>query len=172
MSVNFFESICYSLIFTDPPPLPIELNYIKHKKWLLHGMVTLKKIFIPSWISRLYESISVWMSKFMCPGFVFCPCMPHPKGNEYHTIYCVESSIIYGWKIVEVRDHPISMGGPEFGTTKNMNTVGIMLWITQVMCRTGKAVLMGSGLCVFKWLLEMRNRGVYGIALIKKAILA
>ena len=39
-------------------------------------------------------------SIFTCPGFSFCYCKPHPKGNECHNIFCGESGILYGWDIV------------------------------------------------------------------------
>ena len=70
----------------------------------------MQRIFIPSWISCLDDSMSMWMNKFKCPGFFSFPHKPHPKGNEYHTICCGEIGIMYGWKIVEERDHPIPMG--------------------------------------------------------------
>ena len=85
------------------------------------------KIFIPYWISCLDEYMSVWMNTFTCRGFVFCPRKPHPKGNKYHTICCGESGIMYGWVIVEGRDHPIPMGRPEFETSPNINMVGLVL---------------------------------------------
>ena len=125
-------------------------------------------IFIPYWISCLYESMSAWMNKFTCPGFVFFPCKPHPKGNEYHTICCGESGIMYGWEIVEMRDNPITMGWPESDKNPNMNTVGLMLWPMKALCITGKAVIMNSGFFFFKGILEMTKRGVYGSELIKK----
>ena len=83
----------------------------------------MQRIFIQSWISCLDESMSAWINKFACPGFVFCPRKPHPKGNEYHTICCGESGIVYDWETVEGRDHPIPMGRPEFETSTNMKTV-------------------------------------------------
>ena len=60
------------------------------------------------------------------------------------------------------------MGRPEFETSPNMKTVGLMLRLTRARWSTGKAVIIDSGLCVLKGLLEMRKRGVYGSALIKK----
>ena len=75
---------------------------------------------------------------------------------------------MYGWEIVEGRDHPIPMGRPEFETSPNMKTFGLMLRLTRALCSTWKAVIMDSGFCVLKGLLEMRKRGVYGSALIKK----
>ena len=43
-----------------------------------------------------------------------------------------------------------------------------MLWLTRSLCSTGKAVIMDNGFCFLKGLLETRNRGVYGSALIKR----
>ena len=126
-----------------------------------------RRIFIPSWISRLDESMYVWMNKFTCPGFVFCPRKPHPKGNKYHTICCGESGIIYVLEIVEGRDHQIPMGRPEFYTSPNMKTVVLLLWITRARRNTGKAVILHSSLGFLKGVLEMRERGFYGSALIK-----
>ena len=125
-------------------------------------------IFILSQISCLDESMSVWMNKLTCPRFVFYPRKPHPKGNEHHTICCGESGIIYGWQIVEVRDHRIPMGQPEFQTSLNMKKVVLMLRLKRALWSTGKATIMGSGFCVLKGILEMRKRGVYGIKLIKQ----
>ena len=75
---------------------------------------------------------------------------------------------MYVWVIVEGRDHPIPMGRPEFETSPNMKTIGIMLRLTRALWSTGKAVIMDGGFCVLKGLLEMRKRGVYGSTLIKK----
>ena len=107
------------------------------------------------------------MNKFTCPGFVLCPLKPHPKGNEYHTICCDESVNIYGWEIVDGRDHPIPMGLPQLKTSTNMNMVGIMLWLERALWITGKAVIIDSGFCVLKGISKIRKREVYGSALIK-----
>ena len=82
------------------------------------------------------------MNKFTCPSFVFCPHKPHFKGNEYHAIYCGEIGIMYGWEIVEGRDHLIPMGRPEFETSPNMNTAGLMFRLTRALWITGKALIM------------------------------
>ena len=47
---------------------------------------------------------------------MFVPRKPHPKGNLYHTIGCGESRILYKWELVEGRDRPKELGGPEFET--------------------------------------------------------
>ena len=130
----------------------------------------MQKVFIPSLISYLYETMSVWMNKFTCPGFVLCPLKPHPKGNKYHTICCGESGIIYGWEIFELKYHPIPLGRPEFYTSPNKKTVVLMLWLIRSLWSTGKVVIIYSGFFVFKVLLETRRRGVNGILLMKKRL--
>jgi hypothetical protein len=62
--------------------------------------------FLPSWVSCLDESMSVWISRWTCPGWVFCPQKPHPFGNEYHSICCGDSGIMYQIKLVEGKDAP------------------------------------------------------------------
>ena len=61
----------------------------------------MKTNFSPSWIVCLDESMSLWTNMFTCPGFVFCPRKPWDKGNEYHTIACEKSSILFFAEIVE-----------------------------------------------------------------------
>ena len=60
----------------------------------------MQKIFILYWISCLDESMYLCMNKSTCPGFFFYRRKPYPKGNEYHTIFCGESGIMYVWEIV------------------------------------------------------------------------
>jgi len=62
--------------------------------------------FEPSWISCLDESMSKWINQYTCPGFVFCPRKPWPFGNEYHTIACGESIILWRVEMVEGKDAP------------------------------------------------------------------
>ena len=84
------------------------------------------KVSVPFWVSFLGEAMSVWKNKYTCPGFVFWSSKPHPKGDDYSTIFCGEIGIMYGWEIVEEKDHPIPMGRLEFETSPNMKMVG---WI-------------------------------------------
>ena len=66
----------------------------------------MKEVFLAGWVSCLDESMSVWTSKWTCPGFMFVPRKPHPQGNEYHTIACGLSGILYGMELVEGKDKP------------------------------------------------------------------
>ena len=82
-------------------------------------------------------NVSMDQNKFTCTGFLFCPRKPHLKGREYHKIYCGESVIIQGWKIVKGRDHPIPIKRPEFETSSNMKTDGPIIWLNRYQWTTG-----------------------------------
>ncbi len=106
MSLRRFEMIYYNLQVTqeDAP------DYVG-KFWEVREMIELwnanmKRVYVPSWISCLDESMSIWLSKFTCPGWVFCPRKPHPFGNEYHSICDGISNIMFGIELVEGRDEP------------------------------------------------------------------
>ena len=43
---------------------------------------------------------------FTCPGFVFCPRKPWETGNDYHTIGCGVTFIVFFLEIVEGKDRP------------------------------------------------------------------
>ena len=70
----------------------------------------LKAVFNAGWMVCLDESMMKWLNKFTCPGFVFCPQKPWPYGNEWHTIACVESSIIFFVELVEGKHCPKELG--------------------------------------------------------------
>jgi hypothetical protein len=54
----------------------------------------------------LDKSMSIWNMRWTCPGYVFCPCKPHPVGNEYHTIADGVTTILYAAEIVLGKDKP------------------------------------------------------------------
>jgi hypothetical protein len=64
------------------------------------------KIFVAVWVIFLDESMSIWHNQWTCPGWVFCPCKPHPFGNEYHTACCELWVILFSMELVEGKDHP------------------------------------------------------------------
>ena len=56
---------------------------------------------VPGYMNCLDESMSIWTNKFTCPGFMFVPHKPWPFGNEYHTVCCCTSGIMWGIDLVE-----------------------------------------------------------------------
>ena len=70
--------------------------------------------FSSSWISYLDESMSKQIGKFTHPGFYFVKHLP--LGNEFHTILCGRSGILYSMKMLEGKDKP------EEAPQKNIHT--------------------------------------------------
>lgn len=121
--------------------------------------------FMSGWIQCLDESMSVWLNRFTCPGFMFVPRKPWPFGNEYHTICCGLSGILFRLEIVEGRDFPTERERPEFD--EEGKTVGLLLRLTRPLWNQGKIVVLDSGFCVLKGIVELKKKGVFAAALIK-----
>ena len=121
--------------------------------------------FSPSWVSVLDESMLEWLNKY-CPGFMCVGRKPHPFGNECHTIRCALTSILFRALIVEGKDRPKELGQKKYSELGR--TVGLMLRMCKTLYGTGKAVVMDSGLCVSRGIVELERKGVYGASLIKK----
>jgi hypothetical protein len=104
MSQHRFENIIKALTYTNISP-PVYRDKFHQIRQLLEAFsATMKEVFIPSWVSCLDESMSIWTSKWTCPGFMFVPRKPHPMGNEYHSICCGESGIMFDFELVEGKD--------------------------------------------------------------------
>ena len=69
--------------------------------------------FTPSWVLCLNESMSPWMNKYTCPGWMFVPRKPHPFGNEYHSVCCSMSGTMWGKELVEGKDAPCAEAHPK-----------------------------------------------------------
>ena len=98
MATSLFLALLSRLLTPPPPSYQDKLYELQQIIVALNGHI--QKVFITSWISCLDKSISVWMNNFICLGFVLFPHKSPPKGNEYHTIFCGESGIMYVWEIV------------------------------------------------------------------------
>jgi hypothetical protein len=85
----------------------------------------------------------------ICPGWIYCPCKPHPHGNEYHTACCGLSHIMFALELVEGKDHPAQL--PSEFDNMGGKTVGLLLWMLKSYFGTGKYVVLDSGFCVLKW---------------------
>jgi hypothetical protein len=120
---------------------------------------TMAAVFIPSWIVCLDESMSIWLSSWTCPGWVFCSQKPHPFGNKYHTICCGESGILFDLEIVEGKDRPAEIGDPEF--SNHSNTGGLLLRLTKSIYHSTRYEVLDSGFCVLAALVAFRKLGVF-----------
>jgi hypothetical protein len=88
---------------------------------------------------------------------MYVPRKPHPVGNEYHSICCGESGIMYAIEIVEGKDKPANKVYEygELGTTASL-----LLRLTKSIWFTGKVVILDSGFCVLKAIIELAKKGV------------
>ena len=114
----------------------------------------MRESFSPSWINCLDESMSIWFNKWTCPGWVFCPRKPHPWGNKYHSICCAVSGIMFAVEMVEGKDAPREI--PPHPTRNQFGrTIGLLLHLTEALYMTGKVVILDSGFCGLKGLIEL-----------------
>ena len=49
----------------------------------------MKDVFIPLWVSCLYESIYIWNNNLTFPVWMFVTRKTHSKGNKYHAMCCI-----------------------------------------------------------------------------------
>ena len=76
--------------------------------------------------------------------------------------------IMWGIELVEGMDAPRAAAHPKPKHNNHGNTVGLLLRILQPSFTKGYVVVLDSGFCVLKGIVELKNRGVYASALIKK----
>jgi hypothetical protein len=166
MSGKRFTTILKALEFTlvEPPNYNDKFHQIRDlvDAWNKN----MANNFCPGWINCLDESMSVWSNPWTCPGFMFVPRKPHPFGNEWHTICCRLSGILFAVELVEGKDAPPEKQRPEFDDLGK--TVGLLLRLTRSLWNTAKVVVLDSGFCVLKGIIELRKKGVFAAAVVKK----
>ena len=153
MSLNRFEDIPRNLSYTDKnvPAYNDKFFHMRQMEDAWNANTT--KVFEPSWVSMLDESMKEWLSKYTCPDCMRVGRKPHPFGKERHTVTCGLSTIIWFAEIVEGRDRPCERGRPEFDEIDK--TMGRMLRCKRPICNCAKVIIMDSGFCVKKGLVEL-----------------
>ena len=167
MSGNRFENILKAMTYTDDEPPPYQDKFHPVRLMINEWNKNMSLVFTPSYISCLDESMSFWSSKYTCPGFMFVPRKPWPFGNEYHTICCALSGVMYQLEIVEGKDRPREMGKPEYESMGGP-TIGLLLRLTKCIWGTGRIIVLDSEFCVLQAIIELAKFGIYAAALIKK----
>ena len=164
MSRNRFEQILQAISYTNKTP-PSYLD----RFWEVRDIIkawndNMENVFKTGYITCLDESMSSWMNRWTCPGWMFVPRKPRPFGNEYHTICCGLSGILFGMELVEGKDRPKELPSPP----QNRKTTELLLNLCKSMAGTGKIVVLDSGFCVLLALIELKKIGVFAHAVIKK----
>jgi hypothetical protein len=120
----------------------------------------MQKMYIPSWVSCLDESMSIWNMRWTCPGYVFCSRKPDPVGNEYHTIADGLTTILYAAEIVMGKDKPDDFE-PQYEREEG-KTSSLLAHLTRSIWHSGKVVILDSGFCVLQALINLKKkRGLY-----------
>ena len=104
MSKKRFEKILAAIRYNDTAPPAYKDQFWVVRELIHTWNLNMSEQFGPGWVNCLDESMSPWTSKYTCPGHVFLPRKPWPLGNEYHSICCCQSGIMYAVEIVEGKD--------------------------------------------------------------------
>ena len=166
MTRNIFRDLNACLALTSEQPPTFKDPFWKVRQLMAAWKLNMQEEFIPSWVSCLDESISIWFNRWTCPRWMFVPRKPHPFGNKYHTITDGCSGITFDAEIVEGKDHPKEM--PKDPLDKEGKTVGLLLRLCSNLYSSGKVVILDSGFCVLKGIICLAQKGVYSAAVIKK----
>ena len=102
----------------------------------------------------LDESMIVCTNKCTCPGWMSVAQKPWPFGNEYHTVCCFLSGVLWGLELVEGKDTPRQTPPPMFQSLGN--TVGLLLRILSPFFRRSFVVIRDSGFCILKGIIELK----------------
>ena len=169
MSGRRFRAIKNSLRLTmEEPP-----SY-RDKMWMVRGLIDaynshMQSVFCPSWITCLDESMVVFTNEH-CPSWVNVKRKPHPFGNEYHTIACAVSHILFRVELVETKkDRPKEGPYSEAEFAKDVGkTPSLCLRMTRGIWGSQRVVLLDSGFGFLNVIAELRKRGLYSTCVIKK----
>ena len=88
-----------------------------------------------------------------------------PFGNEYDAVCCSLSGILWQMELIEDKDSPSEIV-PKFNNQGK--TVGLLLHVLEPIFARGNVVILDSGFCVLKWIVELKKWRVYASTLIKK----
>ena len=111
------------------------------------------KMFLPSWMNCIDESMSKWVNEYTCPGFMFVPRKPWSFGNEYHDAGCGESDIIWSLELWEGKDWPPQLNNKPFDDLGK--TVGTLLHLTEPVWGSGRAFVLDSVFCLLQAIVEL-----------------
>ena len=112
--------------------------------------------------------MSICTSRWTCPRFMFVPRKPHTMGNEYSSICCGLSEIIFTIDMVERKDALRERDQPEYH--ENGKTGGLLLRLCESIFHTGNVVILDSIFCVLTVFTVLKKMGIHDLVLIKKRI--
>ena len=158
------------IFYTSDEPPAYRDHFWEVRQMLDAWNKNMNKNFIPGWANCLDESMSVWTNKYTCPGWMFVPRKPWPFGNEYHMVYCCMSGVLWGLELVEGKDTPRQRLPPMYQSLGN--TVGLLLRVLSPIFRRSFVVILDSGFCVLKGIIELKKWSFCICSYQEEAILA
>ena len=138
MTRTCFENILNNLTYTNKEPPEYEDRFWEVCNMLDCWNKNMAKMFLPSWMNCIDESMSKWVNEYTFPGFMFVPHKPWSFGNEYHNAGCAESDIIWALELWEGKDQPPQLNNKPFDNIGK--TVGTLekqwghCYISQNLC--------------------------------------
>ena len=165
MSTKWFEVILKALAITARQPPAFRDHFWEVQEIIEAWNANMTEQFTPSWVSCLDESMSTWMNKYSCPGWMFIPRKLWPSGNEYNTVRCSLSGILWQMELIEGKDSPSEII-PKYNNQGK--TVGLLLRLLEPIFTRCYVVILDSDFCMLKGIVELKKHGVYASTLIKK----
>ena len=163
MSQKQFDGILHAIFYTNHDKPAYRDKFWEVRQMAEEWNKNMVEQFTPSWVSFLDESMSPWMNKYTCPGWMFVPREPHPFDNKYHSVCCSMSGIMWGIELVEGKDAPCAEAHPKPKHNNLGNTVGLLFG-------RGCVVVLDSSFCVLKGIV-VEKEGCVCISIDKEASL-
>jgi hypothetical protein len=166
MSRDRFNQLtqCFTLQSARPPHYRDKFFEIRRMQEAFNDHM--KLIFSPAWAVCLDESMSKWLNEY-APGWMAVGRKPRPFGNEYHTMACAQSHILFWMEIVEGKDRPPQLG-PLQHVEQHGKLCGLVLRAAEGIKGTNRVIGMDSGFGVLAALPELRKRGLHCTIVMKK----
>ena len=154
MSCNRFELILQAIKYTDHEPPVYQYRFHQVRQLIEEWNDNMTENFTPSWVNCLNESMSFWVNMNTRPGFIYCPRKPWPFGNEYHTMCCCQSGVMFNLELAKGKDQP--RDAPPVPYNEHKTTARLLLQMSKQLYNTGKVVILDSGICVLKGIVELQ----------------
>jgi hypothetical protein len=155
---------CFKLC-TDRPPIYRD-KFFEVRRMQEAFNAHMKLIFSPAWAVCLDESMAKWLNEY-APGWMAVGRKPRPFGNEYHTMACAQSHILFWIEMVEGKDRPPQLG-PLQHVEAHGKLCGLVLRAAEGIKGSNRVIGMDSGFGVLAALPELRKRGLHGTMVMKK----
>lgn len=169
MSYTRYEAIRQALRYTPSsnrsPTAPVD-KFCNIRDFIQAWNSNMKKNFTPSYIVCLDESMVAWMNRYSCPSWMHVPRKPHPFGNEYHTIACGDTHVIFRVELVEGESKPshikLRFEG-EYG-----KTAALLLRMSETIWKSRRVIVLDSGFCTEEGIEQLKEKDLFASVVIKK----